>query len=383
MKRFLKKVLEYIKRLDKPLIILCLAASAFSVVLLYSMYVNDVGYVNSSYYKTQIAAVIIGAVAMLIIAGMDYHLISKLWVIYTPLVLGLVMLLFTSLGQGVQGADDIGWLKIAGVSVQPSELLKIVFVMTFSTHLWKDGKNINKPLHFALFCAHGLFPIGLISLQGDDGTALVFGCMFIIMIVGAGLSWKYIVLGCLAVPSVAYVAWNFLMQSHHKARFLILFDKEMQQSEINGIFHQQYWGRIALGSGGMTGTGLFGGDYVYVPEIQNDFIFSYIGNALGFVGCFATVLLLLAICFKVFANSFLAKDKLGKYICLGVFAMIFFHFAINLGMVLVLVPVIGIPLPFISAGGTSTVSLYCAIGLVLSVYGHRNKTYHMFYTEKS
>ena len=376
-----KKILEYIKRLDKLLILLCLAASAFSVLLLYSLYANDVGYVTASSYKTQLTAVVIGIVVMLVAAAIDYKFISKVWFLYTPAVLVPVMLLFTSLGQGVAGADDVGWLQIGTFSFQPSELLKIVFIMTFSTHLYKDEKNLNKPLHFALFCAHGLFPVGLISLQGDDGTALVFACMFIVMIIAAGLSWKYILAGCLAVPSVVYVAWNYLMQNHHKARFLVLFDTEMQKNEINGIFHQQYWGRIALGSGGMTGKGLFGGDYVYVPEIQNDFIFSYIGNALGFVGCLSVVFLILFICLKIFATSLSARDNLGKYICLGAFAMIFFHFAINLGMVLVLVPVIGIPFPFISAGGTSTLSLYCSIGLVLSVYGHRTKTYHVFYTE--
>ena len=381
--RFLKKALEYIKRLDKLLILLCLAASAFGIVLLYSLYVNDFANVGESYYKTQIIATVLGVVVMLIIAAVNYRFISKIWFVYAPIALILVLLLFTSLGQGREGADDVGWLQVGGFTIQPSELLKVTFIMTFSTHLYKDQKNINRPTHFLLLCAHGAFPVGLISLQGDDGTAMVFLCMFVIMIIVAGISWKYILAGCLALPAGAYLVWNFVMQPHHKKRFLILFDQEMQQQEVRGIWYQQYWGKIALGSGGMTGVGLFDGDnYVYTSELHNDFIFAYIGNALGFVGCLATIVLLLAICVKVYANSVTARDNLGKYICVGVFAMILFHMIINIGMVLTIMPTIGIPLPFISAGGTSTVALYAAIGLVLSVYGHRERKYHMFYTEK-
>lgn len=383
MKKFLKAALNYLKRLDKVLILLCFTASGFSILLLYSLAVNEVSpKVDFSDCKTQILAIALGVFAMLVVAGIDYRFISKMWFTYAPIALILVLLLFTGLGVGVEGADDVGWLEVAGFSLQPSELLKVAFIMTFSRHLYKDGKNINKLPHFLLFCVHGLAPVGIVSLQGDDGTALVFLCMFIVMMVIAGLSWKYILVGCVAIPTACYFAWNFIMQSHHKARFLVLFDETMQQNEINGIFHQQYWGRVALGSGGLTGEGLFGGEYVYVPEIQNDFIFSYIGNALGFVGCLFTIILLTAIVMKIFMNSVTAKDKLGKYICIGVFSMVLFHIAINIGMVLVVLPVIGIPLPFISAGGTSTLSLYISIGLVLSVYGHRERQYHLFYTEK-
>lgn len=381
IKKAFNTAFEYIKRLDKVLILLCASASAFGIILLYSMYVNGFASVNAAYYKTQIAALCIGVGVMLVVAAIDYKFISKIWFIYAPVALILTLLLFTSLGQGVDGADDIGWLKVGSITIQPSELLKDAFIMTFATHLYKVGKNLNKLPHFILVCIHGLFPVGLISLQGDDGTALVFLFIFVVMIIVAGLSWKYILLGCAAVPPAVYVVWNYIMQPHHKVRVLIPFDPVMQEQYPDRWF-QQKWGRIALGSGKMTGVGLFGGDYVYTAYIHNDFIYAYIGNALGFVGCLGTIAILLLICMKVYMNSVQAKDLLGKYICIGVFAMIMIHSVLNIGMVLAVLPVIGIPLPFISAGGTSTVSLYLAMGLVLSVYGHRGKKYHMFYTEK-
>ncbi len=382
VKRIFKNIVEYIKSLDKLLILFCVAASSFGIVLLYSMYSNDFANVTAKYYKTQIAALAIGVVVMLIIAAIDYKLISKIWFIYAPVALILTLLLFTSLGQGVEGADDVGWLKIGSITIQPSELLKDAFIMTFATHLNKVGKEMNRLPHFLLLCLHGMIPVALIAKQGDDGTAIVFLFIFAAMLIVAGLGLRYILLGCAAVPVVVYVAWNYLMQPHHKARFLVLFDPVMQQEQIRGIWYQQYWGRIALGSGKMTGVGLFGGEYVYTSFIHNDFIFAYIGNALGFVGCVATVALLLLICVKIYMSSLQAKDKLGQLICIGVFTMILIHAVLNIGMVLAVMPVIGIPLPFISAGGTSTVSLYVAVGLVLSVYGHRSRKYHMFYTEK-
>lgn len=382
VKKALKTVFEYIKHLDKILILLCITASSFGILLLYSMYSNDFANVSATYYQTQITALIIGVVAMLTVAAINYRFISKIWFVYAPAVLILVFLLFTPLGVKADGADDIGWLNLGFTTIQPSELLKVAFIMTFSTHLYKLDKNMNRLPHFLLLCLHGLFPVALISYQGDDGTAIVFLFMFAVMMVVAGLGLRYIIAGCVAVPVGVYVAWNYIMQAHHKARFLVLFDHEMQEAEVNGIWFQQYWGRIAMGSGKMTGVGLFGGDYVYTSFIHNDFIFAYIGNALGFVGCICTVVLLLLICMKVYMNSVQAKNKMGQLICVGVFAMLLVHCVLNIGMVLAVMPVIGIPLPFISAGGTSTVALYVAMGLVLSVYGHREKKYHMFYTEK-
>lgn len=382
VKRALHVAFEYIKHLDKILILLCLAASSFGILLLYSMYANDFAGVSAAYYQTQISALAIGIVAMLVVAAIDYRFISKIWFIYAPAALILVFLLFTPLGLTANGADDIGWLNLGFITIQPSELLKVTFIMTFSTHLFKVEKNMNRLPHFVLLCLHGLFPALLISYQGDDGTAIVFLFMFVVMMVVAGLALRYIIAGCIAVPVGIYFVWNYIMQPHHKSRILVLFDPAMQESEINGIWFQQYWGRIAMGSGKMTGVGLFGGDYVYTSFIYNDFIFAYIGNALGFVGCICTIALLLLICMKVYMNSVQTKNKMGQLVCVGVFAMILIHCVLNIGMVLAVMPVIGIPLPFISAGGTSTVALYISMGLVLSVYGHREKKYHMFYTEK-
>lgn len=384
MKKIFFAFWDYVKRLDKFMLLICLVLSAAGIFLLYTLNLNEISpYVSERQWKTQLFATAIGVFGVLIISAIDYRFIAKIWWLYTPVVLVFVMLLFTPLGVGVDGADDIGWLNLGFVQFQPSELLKPVFIITFSLHLSKVGERLNELPNMLLLGLHGSFPVILIMLQGDDGSALVFLFMFVTMLFAAGISWKYMLAAGICVPAAVIFAWNFLMQPHQLKRFQVLFDKEMQQSEILGIYYQQWLGKKALGSGQLTGLGLFGSDkYTYVSEIDTDFIFAYIGMTLGFVGCITTIILLAVLCFKALSNATSSKDSLGRYICVGVFALYLFHSVINIGMVLAVFPVIGIPLPFLSAGGTSVLSMYVAAGLAMSVYSHRKKKTHMFYEEK-
>lgn len=384
MKKIFSAVWDYFRRLDKFMLLICLVLSAFSVFLLYTLNVNEISaFVTDRQWKTQFAASCVGAVAALVISAVDYRFMVKLWWLYAPVSLILVGLLFTPLGVGVDGADDIGWLNLGFIQFQPSEMLKIAFIMTFSLHLSKVGDKLNDIWNVILLAVHGLVPVGIIMLQGDDGSALVFLFMFLGMLFAAGISWKYMLAAGICIPAAAFVAWNYVMQPHQLKRFQVLFDEEMQQSEILGIYYQQWLGKKALGSGQLTGLGIFGSDkYTYVSEIDTDFIFAYIGMTLGFIGCIATIIILSVLCLKALSNATASKDSLGRYICVGVFSMYLFHSVINIGMVLAVFPVIGIPLPFISAGGTSVVCMYVAAGLAMSVHSYRKKKTHMFYEEK-
>lgn len=375
MKKILKILGNHIKQTDKILPIICLAITGFDIFLVNTMY--QTGIITKSTLETQIISAVIGIAAAIVISFIDYRFISKMWFVYTPVALILQFLLFTSLG--VQVDDDIAWLDFGFFNVQPSEILKFVFIITLATHISKLGDKLNSPPQFLLVCLHGLFPAALIMKQGDAGSALVFLFIFICMLFMAGLSWKYFAVGLAAVPPIIYVAWNFIMQDHHRQRFLILFDKEMQEQERLGLYYQQYNGTIALGSGQLTGLGFNPDKFTETPEIYNDYVFAYIGMTMGFIGCMAVVIALALLCLKLLSNASSASDKLGKLICVGVFAMVFFHCIINIGMVLSVVPVIGIPLPFISTGGTAMIMMHASIGLVLSVSSHTAKEKHMFY----
>ncbi|MBQ2797788.1 MAG: FtsW/RodA/SpoVE family cell cycle protein [Ruminiclostridium sp.] len=382
MKYALAKVKTYIQRIDKILLLLVCAISGFAVYLLYTLYQNEISpSVSSGQYLTQLIAAVAGLVVALVIAAINYKFIAKLWFIYAPVALIMTALLFTSLGVQNEGADDIGWLNLGFIQFQPSELLKLAFILSFAFHLSKVEDRMNEPIHFILLCIHGGVPTLLIVMTGDDGSAMVFLFVFLCMIFAAGLSWKYLLFFGAVTPVGIYVLWNYIMQPHQQQRFQVLWDTAMQEEEALGIYMQQRLGKIALGSGGLTGQGLSGGHYTYVPEIHNDFIFSYIGMTMGLLGCLLVIGLLAALSLKILSSASAAKDLLGRSICVGVFALILFHSVINIGMVLGVAPVIGIPLPFFSAGGTSVACLFVAIGLVLSVGVHNTKKYHMFYTE--
>lgn len=362
MKGVWSAVKEFIKGLDKFLLFFCLCASTISCLCMYSFYRS--GTVKSRLFLIQVLAVGMGIVAASIISALDYKILAKLWKIYTPIALFLVLLTFF-IGIQPEGTDDKAWLDLGFTTFQPSELLKLAFIFTFSLHLSKVGENINKPKQFLLLCLHGAVPTVLIMIQGDFGSALVFLAVFAVMMFAAGLSIKFILTGIGGCLVAAPIIWYFVLPDYLQNRFLIAFHPELDKT---GSGLQQYKGRIALGSGQLNGRGLFHDNLYDVPEAYNDFIFSYIGQTLGFVGCVITLLIIVAFCVKILLVARMSKDKLGMYICVGVFAIFLFQSVINIGMVLCVLPVIGITLPLFSSGGTSVLVSYMAIGMVMSVY---------------
>lgn len=371
MKELREQIADYFRRLDKTLILAALVCSVLSVVLLNSIYVNNVLDIGADDSITQAAAAGIGFVAMVTVSALDFHKFTKLWYIYVPAILLMVVLTFTSLGYQREGADDQAWLNLGFMSIQPSEFLKIVFIMTFSLHLSKDEANMNHPLHMLLLLLHGVLPLGIVVLQGDYGTAVVFAMMMLMMLMMANIAWQYVVAAMVAIPAAVWVAWNYVLGDLHKNRILVLLNPG---TDPEGLEYQQDLGLTALASGKIFGVGVYNGDeYISVPEVHNDFIFAYVGETLGFVGAMAVVLVLTLICMRVLLDGLRLPDRQGMLICMGVFAMLLTHCVMNIGMVLKVMPVIGIPLPFLSAGGSATLSMYIALGLVLSARLHSVK----------
>ena len=361
------------RHLDYGLLLAVIICSAVSSLLIYSIHANKVlESVGASYYRTQIISALMGLFAALVISLINYKKLARLWFLYVPVSVVLVLLTFT--GLGYKRADDQAWLNLGFIQIQPSEVLKLAFILSFAYHLSRVEENMNKPVHMALLCLHGLVPIALVGGQGDYGTAIVFGFIFAAMIISAKISWKYL-------AAALVFLWNFVLKSDHKNRIEVLLHPG---TDPEGLEYQQDLGLAALNKGGFLGIGLFGdkNEYISVPEIHNDFILSYAGMVFGFVGAVGLLAILAYICLKILADSRIAKDNLGKFICMGTFGLILAHCIMNIGMVLKVMPVIGIPLPFLSAGGTAMVSMYVAIGLVLSTYTHSNKKYNVFYEEE-
>ena len=220
-------------------------------------------------------------------------------------------------------------------------------------------------------------------IQGDDGTAIIYAIIGCCMMFAAGLSWKYI-LGAVSAAAVAMAtAFAFFSDKIGKGyqwyRILAVIDPDNKtgwapsETIWKNIIYQQQRGEIALGSGGIFGNGLFGGSYYSVPNAHNDFILSWIGNAAGFVGCCVVLGVLFALVIKTFLTGARSEDLLGTFICAGIGGALLAQIAVNVGMNLRVLPVIGVTLPFYSAGGSSVLMLYICVGLVLSVYTHNTK----------
>ena len=360
---------------------LCAGISSLLIYSIVKSGISDNEGVGDSYWQTQIISAGLGIVTALFISFIDYRKLVKIWWIFVPITLVLVALPFTSLGYQREGADDQGWIRIFGVSMQPSEVMKIAFILTFSYHLSRDEEDMNKPLHMLLLLIHGMIPIGIVALQGDYGTAIIFAAILGFMLISSKISWKYLLAAPFAVAGVVAVMWFNFLSSFHKQRILILFHPGTDPENIE---YQQDLGLAAIKSGGVFGKGLFAGrkEYIYVPELHNDFIFAHVGQVFGFVGSVGLIIVLAYIVLKIFADSRITRDRLGRFICMGAFGLFFTHCLMNIGMVLKVAPVIGIPLPFLSGGGTAMLSMYTVIGLVISTYSHRAVTYNVFYDEE-
>ena len=370
MRLLFRRIADYIRECDKLLYILILVTTSFGcIAVLSTTYAQN----GPKDFITQAVSMLLGIIAIIVISSLHYKNICRFWPIVAAVGLIPVLLtFFIGFAPGV--TDDKAWLMLPGnISFQPSELLKICFIMTFAYHCFKIGDKVKKFWHVVLLCIHGAAPVVLIHFQGDDGTALVFAFMFIGMMFVAGVPIRYFIILLSAAVVAAPFAYFFLMNDDQQARINALFTGEA--GDYLGTLYQQYKGRIALANGGFFGQGLFNGTMTQsggVPYGYNDFIFTCIGEELGLIGCLLVLVLIAAVCIRILRIGFLSDSKMGLVICTGIFMMLLSQTIINVGMCLWLLPVIGVTLPLFSAGGTSLLFTCCGFGLVMSVYMHRN-----------
>lgn len=385
MKKIGKSIAEFIKYTDKILLLLCVFASCYGALLVYSAtrYTLKDGQLISGTSKTMIVAILIGFVLALFISAFDYDIIIKMWPLIA-LVAGGLMILTLFIGHGPEnGADDTAWLILpGGIYFQPSELGKIGFIITFAVHLNKVKEHVSSFFTVCLLGLHAMVPLLLVMKNGDDGSALLFLFIAVVMMFAAGVNLFYFILGGILAAGGFAAAWFMdIIPSFQKKRFMVVFDPTF---DPQNFAFQQNQSLAAIGSGEIWGKGIFQGNYtqrtpksLYVPESQNDFIFSAAGEELGLIGCLVLFLVLLAICLRIFRNGFKAKNNTGYLICSGIVGMILSQAFLNIGMCLKLLPVIGITLPFFSSGGSSNVCLYIGIGLILSIYRSSATEYHV------
>ncbi len=370
-----RSVLAFLQGSNIRLILLILAITVYGCMLVYSAS-HGYGY-GFSGAATHIIAAGLGFIAALFISQVDYDNICNLWPIWAGLSLLLMILTFTPLGLNAAGTDDTAWLGIGKLTFQPSELMKIAFIITFSVHLSNVQDHIREFKTVFFLGLHALVPIILVFLQGDDGTAIVFIMIFLAMLFAAGANMLYYIIGltgvCVAVP----IIWSSMTEDK-KARILCILPPYVEKY-LKTAGWQQFEGLKAIGSGQVTGTGYLNTNNGTLFARNNDLVFTVAGEEFGFIGSILLLFLLTFLLLELFRCARNARDPLGSYLCIGMMSLIGFQSIINLGMNLRLLPVIGITLPFFSAGGSSVATLYLGIGLVLSVSFSQNTRHHRLF----
>ena len=370
-------------------IVLCLVCSAYGMLLVHSVtYIPaqqaeklTLGLADSQVF-TMLGAVAVGLVLAVAISFVDYELLLRFWYVIAAGCLLLMLLLKTRLGvaQNPKRDDAIRWLNLFNDKrflIQPSEFLKLGFIISFTWHLHRERERINKLGTILTLGAHALVPFGLVVITGDLGSAIVF--LFItagmLFIAGLKLRWFAALFGLIgaAFPLV----WIYFINGFQKARIYAVYlpwpkYNMLTEADFKDKIYQQQQAVNAIGAGQLFGKGLFNGT-VDVPVQESDMIFSAAGEALGFIGCAAVLLCLALVVVRMILVSSRTRNLRARLLCAGVALMVGAQSVINIGVCLKLLPVTGITLPFISAGGSSNLSLYLTIGLVLTVFRHQNE----------
>ena len=366
---------RYLRRVDVVYLLLCAACSAISVVVLLSIGQTQLGSNNKA--SVQLIASLLGLMLAVVFSTADYHALARAWPLHGVVAWGLVLpTLFlhnvntglVTIGYDAGGTSNYSWYRVGGMTFQPAELAKISFILTLALHLSQVRGQVNRPKNLLLLFVHIALPAAAIHVQGDDGTALVFLGIGLVMLYAGGLS-HWLVAGGLTAGVVGGAALLTLrpgiLKGYQFKRILAVLTPD--DPALADITYQQNKGAMAVGTGGLTGQGLLSGEHIFVPNAWNDFIFAYLANVLGFLGAAAVLLLLFVLCLRTLRTGLQCPDALGCNICVGIFAALFLQCVINIGMNLQVLPVIGVTLPFFSAGGSSVVMMYLCVGIVLSV----------------
>ncbi len=299
----------------------------------------------------------------------------KTWIksAYVIYAIALIMIiLVTFVGHTGMGAQR--WLNLGFIHIQPSELIKIALVLALARYFaWFNSVELGQFRNYLAPMMMLLVPFGLIVLQPDLGTALSLGMITVgvFYIVGANKKWFIIaaVLGLMAAP----VVWYGGLHDYQRGRIITFLNPD---SDIRGAGYQINQAKIAFGSGGMTGKGYMKGSQSqqsFLPEKQTDFIFTMLGEEFGFMGAFGLLMIYTWIVIVLFWCAKMCRNRFGQLICFGFMLNFFVYYFINISMVLGLLPTVGVPLPLMSFGGSSLLSLMFGFGLCQNAYIHKDQ----------
>jgi rod shape determining protein RodA len=351
---------------DLLLAALAITVALFGVLMVYSATRDGLIRNNENphyYLERQALFVILGAVSMLIVSRIDYRRFEH---IATPAyLLSCLSLLVVKSPLGSNALGSQRWFSFGPIQIQPSEFTVLAMILAIATYCERrpDGLSMRDVRRMLLMAG---VPIFLVFIQPDLGTAIIMVIVLVVMLAIAGVPPRFLLLLAVVGAGIAFLAIVAGVLQHYQIVRLTGF--------VGTPGYQVTQATDAIGSGGMWGTGFFRGqlgNLGYIPEQQTDFIFTAVGEQLGFVGAAGLIVVLAAIAGRMLRASMLARDHLGRLLAVGVFTFFAFSCFQNVGMIMGLMPVTGIPLPFVSYGGSAAICFFLAVGIVLSVTNRR------------
>ncbi len=358
-----------LKNVEWWILILAILLCIVGFVALYSATQSD----NFEYLRKQIIWFVISLVIMIIVSFIDYKILVKI----SPILYGLSLLLLVAVlfTKSINGASS--WFNIGGFSLQPGEIAKatvILFLAYVIARLQINGKEeINKIWKLAIALAVVAVPVLLIILQPDFGTAMTYIISLIMVLFVSGIDKKYIIAALILIAVAVPLIYQFVLPVHAKTRIDVFLHPE---SDPKGSGYNIIQSKLAIGAGELTGMGLINGNQTqlgYLYPKTTDFIFSVIGEEMGFIIAAAVIGINVVLITKAIFIAKTAKDNEGAYISAGITGVFIFHLLENVGMTMGIMPITGVPLLFISYGGSSLISSFICIGLLLNISGRRQK----------
>ena len=361
-----------IRHIDPVLVGAAIALAAIGLFAIYSATHQSLAAVDldpGRFVKRQVTFLAVGFIVVLLAASFDYRLLKVYAGIIYVSSLVLLLLVRTPLGTSVKGAQR--WFELFGFQLAPSEIAKLALIAMLAAFLSEIRGDLTLQ---DVFRASGLaaIPAFLVFLQPDLGTSIVFAAILVGMLVVAGARARY--LGILALTAAVLIVSGFqvgLVREYQIERLRAFLDPG---SVGAAALHNREQAEIAIGSGGLMGVGYLQGTQTnldFVPEQHTDFVFTVVGEEFGFLGAFALLALYALLLWRAFRIALLSRDPFGTYLATGIVSMLALQVFVNIGMNVGIMPITGIPLPFVSYGGSSLLLNCAAIGLLLNVHMRR------------
>jgi rod shape determining protein RodA len=306
----------------------------------------------------------IALIVFTIAASFDYHWLKTLsWPLYA-LQLGLLGLTL-AVGTGVGGSSR--WVSVLGLQFQFSEIAKILMIVVLANFLGARRGRLDSIWSILGACVLAFPPLALVMLQPDLGTSLVFGAILVGMLFMGGASLRWLGAMTLTVLSALPFIWTYVLEDYQKLRLTSFLDP---LGDLQGAGYQLYQSQIAVGSGGWLGKGLTNStqnQLDFLPVQTTDFVFAILAEELGFIGALVVIGLFIALLWRILVTGWRSKDPFGTLFAAGLSSMILFQLFVNVGMVTGIMPITGIPLPFITHGGASLISIAAGLGILQSI----------------